>query len=571
MISGSTTAYLEIFSPSGGSQHSLDPFDLFTSSLKNIFQLDGNHSHGPQRIYDRDIKGFCIQLSKSGHSFRCERSLGILHTLLVLQLQLFSQDHSAAIFSLEVTIMDKQKQRRRLHFSTNFSHATSNAAANVLHAKIPWMAASPDWANVVLNLPSLVSMYFGAAVEFASLETFSLSPCCKIRKVFCLPSGSISSEAIHIPGQVDFPSGCGRQTVLLPSAPAAASGPPLSIKVPPGPGSASADSRAPASSSSRKGSASGSQLPVQVSDGRGGRQDKQQRRLALQKISSRMKQAAEDPAFPLQPPPPRPPPAVSAATSAATQSPLPSPSPPPAADADCRQLLGPAADPLSGWGGALLLSPPKGSPLGTTRPWPSGPGLRGEEGWHEMRWQLPDSSIRQEDSRSGLGEGDVLRGRGLLETDTEAERETSLHAELPDAAGPEWLGGENEWGKLLESGTISGSKEGKETRRPRSAESRIDPSREVPGRRSSRSEFAGAEENRQDSISVGRQLVAASPSSLCDVQRLPMDEIEASDLHQSGCSWGEEEEEEEEEGGEHVDSEAASAARYLTWLEDRWQ
>lgn len=153
----------------------------------------------------------------------------------------------------------------------------------------------------------------------------------------------MTAEAVHIPGQVDFPIGCGRQTVLLPSAPVGGSGPPLSIKVPPGPASApapnSADSRAPASSSSsRKGSACGSQqLPVQASDGRGGRQDKQQRRLALQKISSRIKQAAEDPALPLQPPP-RPPPAV----SAAARSPLPSPSPAPAADtdadADCRQV-----------------------------------------------------------------------------------------------------------------------------------------------------------------------------------------------------------------------------------------
>ena len=53
MISDSysgTAAYVEIFSPSGGSQHSLDPFNLFTSSLKYIFQTEGNHLHGPQRF-----------------------------------------------------------------------------------------------------------------------------------------------------------------------------------------------------------------------------------------------------------------------------------------------------------------------------------------------------------------------------------------------------------------------------------------------------------------------------------------------------------------------------------------
>ena len=213
--------------------------------------------------------------------------------------------------------------------------------------------------------------------------------------MFCLPASgaTILSQTVHIPGQVDFPPGCGRRTELLPSASAGVSDPPLSVRVPP-PGPASADSRAPntnssSSSSSKKGSASGSQ-----SEGRAGRQDKQQRRLALQKTSSRIKQAAEDPTpFPLQPPPPLHP------AAAAIQSPLPSPSPSrlpavrqvpavrhPPLLLPQQLLLDSASDPFSG----LLLSPQAGtgsSALGATLPRP------GLEDSHRADgcWPLQDS------------------------------------------------------------------------------------------------------------------------------------------------------------------------------------
>ena len=80
-----------------------------------------------------------------------------------------------------------------------------------------------------------------------------------------------------------------------------------------------------------------------------------------------------------------------------------------------------------------------------------------------------------------------------------------------------------------------------------------DPSSDLQGRRPEE-EAAAAQDRCQQWIA------AASPSSFSDARRLSIEAAAA--LRQSG--W-----EEEEEG--HVQSEAASAARYLTWLEDRWQ
>ena len=132
----------------------------------------------------------------------------------------------------------------------------------------------------------------------------------------------------------------------------------------------------------------------------------------------------------------------------------------------------------------------------------------------------------------------------------DAERERSLHAALPDAAGQEWGRGKLLQPDSMESKITSTQRQSPPQQGPGSLESRPvgswshDLSRELQGRRS-RSEFAAAEENHRDSI--GQEIAAASPSSLCDAQRLPIHEIEASDVHQSGGCWGEEDEREEQE------------------------
>ena len=91
--------------------------------------------------------------------FRCEKPLSITHSLLVLQLELILINSHESSFGLEIVILDKQKHRRRLHFSTHFSHFNNAKINNVLHAKVPWESKyGANWSNVVccLNL-SVVS------------------------------------------------------------------------------------------------------------------------------------------------------------------------------------------------------------------------------------------------------------------------------------------------------------------------------------------------------------------------------------------------------------------------------
>lgn len=164
---------IEIFSPSGN-----DPFKMCRL----------NNESNIKKVYDRTIKGYMAALEKEGAttSMQIPRSskstLGITQPLFVIQIQL----HPEKSFSLELILLDSDKQRRRFHLSTNFK----DMDANNLHVCIPWMQPNrEDWTNVAINLADLVSTYSsgGTGVSFTSLESFTIQPVCRIRKIFTLP------------------------------------------------------------------------------------------------------------------------------------------------------------------------------------------------------------------------------------------------------------------------------------------------------------------------------------------------------------------------------------------------
>ena len=112
-------------------------------------------------------------------------SLGVVQPLLVFQMQTVVDTNVA----LEVVVLDQRAQRRRLHFSSTFRAAESNE----LHAQIPWAwgGVLPDqWSHVVLDLKALTANCFRGAT-FSSLDSFSLRPVCRVRKVFSLPEGAL--------------------------------------------------------------------------------------------------------------------------------------------------------------------------------------------------------------------------------------------------------------------------------------------------------------------------------------------------------------------------------------------
>jgi hypothetical protein len=192
-------AGLEIFSPAGN-----DPFKLM--KLQNESNII--------KIYDRNIKGYMIALDKesSSTSIHCpgkqRDTLGITQPLLIFQL------FTAALksFSLEIVIVDQTNQRRRLHFSTNCKLLDCNG----LHCRIPWDCEKDIWMNLVFDLEDLVDHVFKNTVQFQALESFTIHPVCRIRKIFTMQRKSIVENTIVlVPVVFDFPPGVDRVNVVF--------------------------------------------------------------------------------------------------------------------------------------------------------------------------------------------------------------------------------------------------------------------------------------------------------------------------------------------------------------------
>lgn len=164
---------MEIFSPSGN-----DPFK--GCKLNN----EGNI----KKLYDRSIKGYMIAMEKESSSTslhfpkNSKASLMATQPVLVLQLQL----HPDKSFSIELSVTDVEQQRKRYHLSTNFS----DAHVDSLHVLIPWNQPDREmWTNVAINMEDLVASFHQGPGEgkFFCLDTISIQPVCRIRKIFTLP------------------------------------------------------------------------------------------------------------------------------------------------------------------------------------------------------------------------------------------------------------------------------------------------------------------------------------------------------------------------------------------------
>ena len=130
------------------------------------------------RSYERDLKGYCYDLSKSGPStaITCPASgrdsLGVIQPLLVLQIHCPAAPAAGPAgekVSIEITVMSAAGQRLRLHFSSSFRAMECNG----LHAQVPWawVGVPPGrWTEAVLDLPYTTARCFQGA-QFASIHS----------------------------------------------------------------------------------------------------------------------------------------------------------------------------------------------------------------------------------------------------------------------------------------------------------------------------------------------------------------------------------------------------------------
>jgi hypothetical protein len=162
--------------------------------------------------YERSIKGYIYNIERASTQtvLQCpanlKDSLGIYHQYLVLQVYPFAEKQ----VHLEVVISDTKLQRRRLLFSTSFQKLESNE----LHCQIPWVMENRGiWNNVIIDLKGLSSRCFHGAV-FSVLESFTLRPCCHLRKVFTVPEIDFRATLLF-PHNVCFPIGIDSVVCLL--------------------------------------------------------------------------------------------------------------------------------------------------------------------------------------------------------------------------------------------------------------------------------------------------------------------------------------------------------------------
>eukprot|EP01041_Mallomonas_annulata_P000976 gene976-1903_t len=157
-------------------------------------------SGGVHRVYDRNIKGFVFLMEKGMNTtMECPAksadTLGLLQSFIIFQLRRF-QDKP---LSIELTILDNKGNRRRLHFSTKFR----DIVCNDLHSQIPLQFNEPDkWCNLIFNIKDLTSTLF-TSYKYFTIDTISITPACRIRKIFTLPT--LDSNLISIPEIFQFP------------------------------------------------------------------------------------------------------------------------------------------------------------------------------------------------------------------------------------------------------------------------------------------------------------------------------------------------------------------------------
>lgn len=197
----------EIFSPQG------------TDPLRNV----KTHGH-VRRLFDKELRGYalvCDGGSGAASNTKVEfpagrgRALGLTQRYLAMQLRLPA---SAEALSMEMTVLDAQRTRRRLVISSGFRAVV----ANPLHVQLPLAsgysadfgraadeaddpeAGAPPpfvvprglWFTLCLDMQELVAANFGG-VNFRSLSSLAVSGSCMLRRIFTLkdsPMGLMHGE-----------------------------------------------------------------------------------------------------------------------------------------------------------------------------------------------------------------------------------------------------------------------------------------------------------------------------------------------------------------------------------------
>jgi hypothetical protein len=174
--------------------------EILTASGKTPGK-DWKMQGGVHRVYDRTIKGFTFLMEKGMNTFiecpsKSTDTLGLIQQYIVFQLRC----NVSKPISIEIIVLDNKNNRRRLHFSSKFH----DVSPNELHAQLPLKLVHPDkWNNIIIDLKYLIS-YLYPNYKYNSIDALSITPVCRLRKIFTLPF--INKHAILIHQTFQFPN-----------------------------------------------------------------------------------------------------------------------------------------------------------------------------------------------------------------------------------------------------------------------------------------------------------------------------------------------------------------------------
>merc|ERR1719487_2108467 len=162
------------------------------------------------KTYDATVKGFVFNIgSPSTSSMRTppatKDTLGLTQRYLVIQCR-FENGKAAG---MEIGVLSKKNHRLRLHFSSLFRDFEKHE----LHAQIPLTVdVASGWHMLVLDLQDLMMHSFRTA-EFGSIDSITLKPYMRVRRVFTLPH-DINAES-PCPAPFAFPASTSVQTMTI--------------------------------------------------------------------------------------------------------------------------------------------------------------------------------------------------------------------------------------------------------------------------------------------------------------------------------------------------------------------
>uniref|UniRef100_A0A7S4HAF6 CFA20 domain-containing protein n=1 Tax=Guillardia theta TaxID=55529 RepID=A0A7S4HAF6_GUITH len=174
----------------------------FGGPLVEIFSSQGSRAESTirktgsvKKNFEKSVKGYVMDL-EGGRDVKVQlplndkESLCILHQFIVLQLFV----PAGKGFSVEMTILDQSKTRRRMNLSCN----NKEVSATPLHVRLPLdMVRRSMWINLCIDAAGLFHESFGPVTrisEYWCLESLSISATCRLRRIFSVKESLIDTS-----------------------------------------------------------------------------------------------------------------------------------------------------------------------------------------------------------------------------------------------------------------------------------------------------------------------------------------------------------------------------------------